>query len=333
MKRKTETAGERIRRIRKDGQQDQRSFGARVGAAQGTVSAWERDDKDRAPSADMYFRLATLATKPEDQVFFLQRAGLSREVIISAANKLLREQIVRPEAGERVYIPRVEKTSDGLREVGTPLMMPVELVPNPQSTHCFGIRFTPTTFDQWAIVDTADNEAEGLGPFWGLPVLVEFAPKDEFGPLWPEGLEIGMLFLEEGEPTPEGTPWFARFLQSYVSRILIGASIRVGMWTERGPKGGVARLSYPLVDPKHLLGNRFPGMGAEHTARLKLEWEATRGLTEERYGRAGREMRLVPGCKIIGRVITWWHAIQEPKKVDAPTGVPAPEADVRKSKL
>src|SRR5208337_2864423 len=99
-------------------------------------------------------------------------------------------QLVRPKAGESLRIPRVEKTPDGLREAGAPVVMPVELIPNPASTYCFGIRFTPGQFDQWAIVDTADKEAEGLGPFWGLPVLIEFAPQEDFEQLWPERLEI-----------------------------------------------------------------------------------------------------------------------------------------------
>jgi len=86
---KEKTAGERIRAIR--GERTQAEFGELFQANQGTVSAWERDDNDRAPSAAVYFRLAAIADDFEDSIFFLQQAGLQPDAIISAADALLKK--------------------------------------------------------------------------------------------------------------------------------------------------------------------------------------------------------------------------------------------------
>jgi transcriptional regulator with XRE-family HTH domain len=94
MKQKQETTGERIERIR--GNRSQVGFGELLGgASQSAVSAWERDDKDRAPSAAIYFRLAALADDPDDAVFFLQEGGVPSEAVISVANALLKKGDVK----------------------------------------------------------------------------------------------------------------------------------------------------------------------------------------------------------------------------------------------
>ena len=136
MKPTIETLGERIRRIR--GETYQADFGTRLGVSQGTVSAWERDDKRRLPSADIYFRLAGLAPKPEDQVFFLQEAGLSLDTIISAANQIVSQRIMSPAPGEIVLDPCAAFKAD--REAREPLpsiAYPAGLLSNPLLTRYF----------------------------------------------------------------------------------------------------------------------------------------------------------------------------------------------------
>jgi len=87
MKRKTATAGERIKAIR--GEMSQEEFGKLLDSSQGAVSAWERDDKDRSPSAAIYFGLAALAGDPEDTVFFLEQPGLQPQAVTSVYQMLL----------------------------------------------------------------------------------------------------------------------------------------------------------------------------------------------------------------------------------------------------
>lgn len=97
MKLKQETAGQRIERIR--GDRTQAEFGALLGgASQSAVSAWERDDKDRAPSSAIYFRLAALAHDSDDSIFFLQQAGLQQDAVISVADVLLKKGDVKMDA-------------------------------------------------------------------------------------------------------------------------------------------------------------------------------------------------------------------------------------------
>jgi transcriptional regulator with XRE-family HTH domain len=93
---KQKTAGERIRELR--GDMSQADFGQLLDSSQGAVSAWERDDKDRSPSAAVYFRLAALARDPEDTVFFLEQAGLQPDAVISVADALLKKGEVKMDA-------------------------------------------------------------------------------------------------------------------------------------------------------------------------------------------------------------------------------------------
>jgi len=93
MTEKAETAGQRINRIR--GEMSQAKFGELLGSSQGAVSAWERDDKDRSPSAAIYFRLAALARDPDDSIFFLQQADLEPDAVISFAVVLLKKGEVK----------------------------------------------------------------------------------------------------------------------------------------------------------------------------------------------------------------------------------------------
>ncbi len=70
---------------------NQADFGQLLDSSQGAVSAWERDDKERSPSAAIYFHLAALAHSAEDSLFFLEQAGLKPDAVISVANVLLKE--------------------------------------------------------------------------------------------------------------------------------------------------------------------------------------------------------------------------------------------------
>ncbi len=301
MKRDKE-AGAKIRALRKSQKPapTQAQFAKSFGVTQSMISAWEagRD----TPSAEIWIKLGELAGYP-DCYWFYARAGLDPQKLLAATEKLFKERIQPTDSplveGRTVLVPRVQSLR-GLEPAGLPVPMPVQLVPNPSSTYCLGISFTPGQFDRWAIVDTADAEAEDLGPFWGLPALIEFAPIDQAPPLWPGGLEIGTLFLEEDEQNPDGTPWYARFLGPYPGGMLIGTSMRIGRWIESRQ----SRIAATLQSEEAVPG-------------LEEGWDAKRVAVSIRSGRALREMRLAPGCKIIGRVITWWYGIQEPKKTNS----------------
>jgi len=201
MKPKGETLGERIRRIR--GETYQAEFGKRLGVSQGAVSAWERDDKDRLPSADIYFRLAMLASLPEDQAFFLQKAGLSREVIVSAANKLVKDGVVHAKEGDMVSIRPLRQDVRGNQEQVAALQLAASLAPDPTSMRYIVVNddfagpdvisefppnsqgdlstesievgpqtFSPLEMGDIILLDISRSDAVDLSPFWSRLVLV-----------------------------------------------------------------------------------------------------------------------------------------------------------------
>jgi transcriptional regulator with XRE-family HTH domain len=98
------TIGERIEKLRNDRGQTQTEFAKGVGVTQGAVSAWERDDKDRAPSSDIFFRLAGLASESEDSLFWLEQAGVTPQALLAAANKILEDQTLQPGATDLIRV-------------------------------------------------------------------------------------------------------------------------------------------------------------------------------------------------------------------------------------
>jgi transcriptional regulator with XRE-family HTH domain len=79
------TTGETIRAMRDALGMNQEEFGRLLDSSQGAVSAWERDDQDRSPSGVIFFRLAALAFDPDDSIFFLARAGIQPDSVVSLA--------------------------------------------------------------------------------------------------------------------------------------------------------------------------------------------------------------------------------------------------------
>lgn len=181
MKQKGQTLGERIRRIR--GETHQGEFGKRLGVSQGTVSAWERNDKNRPPSADMYFRLATLASLADDQAFFLQKAGLTGETILSAAERIFADRSAPPSKGEIFRVPIVRHTSKGTEETGELFPVAASLVEHEASTVCLSVdknSATPSVLSGDLIVlDTSQCDAKDLGPFLDQRALLDLGPPQE----------------------------------------------------------------------------------------------------------------------------------------------------------
>jgi transcriptional regulator with XRE-family HTH domain len=146
-------------------------FGKKLGVSQGAVSAWESDDEDRRPSADIYFRLATLAASPGDILFFLQKAGLSVETIVLATNKLAGDRIVRPQKGDNVLIAPVEQILPNLE-------FPSSLITNPLLTRYFKVdkhSMEHAAFEPGEVflLDISDTALGGLEPFWDKLILAE----------------------------------------------------------------------------------------------------------------------------------------------------------------
>jgi len=276
MKRKSETLGELIRRIR--GEVYQAKFGRLLGVSQATVSAWERDDEDRTPSADMYFRLAMLASRPEDQASLLQKAGLTGSAILSAAERIRADRSAPPSEGEIFRVAIVRCTTNGIEETGELFPVAASKVECESSTVCliideytFGLGEAP--FGLY-ILDTSLAGAEDVGACKGWTV-VRYAP------------ESSTLIVNEG---------------------LYAGQIR----TDATARGNKVLLQLKLAALGRASGDQTPIL-----LGLYEDPDAMSGLAPEDIEGRGRrlaEMRehawpkfpLLEGVSILGRVIGWY---------------------------
>jgi transcriptional regulator with XRE-family HTH domain len=150
--------GEHIVRMR--GARTQAEFAKELHVTQAAVSAWERNDQKRTPSADVYFRLASLADDPEEALFFLGLAGLSPEALVSVAGRVL---------GDRLE-PPVGSTVVAVGAKSAP----------------------PLASGDTVVIDTSESASSAVKPFWNLVILAEFI---EEGRIVAPGLYMGRVGL------------------------------------------------------------------------------------------------------------------------------------------
>lgn len=127
MTKKGPSLGERIETVRISRHENQKEFGESLGVSQGTVSAWERDDHERRPSAEMLLKISGLCKDSADTIWFLEKAGLTREVIVAAAAGISKERTRAAGEGELIYVPGEQEAAN--RRAG--MWLPAKLVPNP----------------------------------------------------------------------------------------------------------------------------------------------------------------------------------------------------------
>lgn len=124
--RRNKEDGARIRALR--GGETQADFAKRFDVTQSMISAWEagRD----IPSASIWLKLATFAKEAEDKAFFLRRAGLGEEDILSVADKIRGDRSSPPAPGESYKVPVFRETEQGTRPDGSLITVATKLVPN-----------------------------------------------------------------------------------------------------------------------------------------------------------------------------------------------------------
>jgi len=293
MKQKGETLGERIRRIR--GETYQAEFGKRLGVSQGTVSAWERDDKHRLPSADMYFRVAALASLAEDQAFFLQKAGLSREIIVSAANKFMSGRIVHPKVGDIVLVQPFQEGAQESQEQIPLLRLTANLAADPTSTRYIVVNkdFTGTG----AFSSFPGSKDEVMGSFeedlaqtfppleMGDIILLDISRNDavDLSPFW------GRLLLVYTQQTP-GPRYIVGQLGLQASHGLVFTA-RLYVWTTNEAEEPLDIGLWRGTIPASAQGEAFKSLEEE--------------LYKEAQPQARREIRLHAGYRIVGLVVGW----------------------------
>ena len=112
------------------GIQTQAEFARTLGFKLTTLNAWMTGTS--LPSPEAYATLARESRDTEDAFYFLERAGLRREVIDSAAALVVERR--RALMGEIAPIGRFHQTEEGMQEDGPPVGVSAEYIYDPIST-------------------------------------------------------------------------------------------------------------------------------------------------------------------------------------------------------
>jgi DNA-binding XRE family transcriptional regulator len=262
-------------------------FAKKLGVSRSTVYAWEAGET--IPSNEAWMQLGNLAPYP-DCIWFWEKAGLDQQVILAAAEKLLKDRVkegkLLVDAGEVVLVPRVRETAQGREEAGPPIPLPTEFIPNPGSTICFVVDQKATAIVDSPkavfILDESEKEAPNLLPFWGQVVFAEYDP-EEPDPRRDKGIYVGRLVflarIARGSPMPGFVAQGRLFL---LSDLMAQRSPWLGYWA-----------SPSLGDLDDAIAND-PNPD-EHPLVIAARNEAR--------DRALSELRLDPGWRILGRVL------------------------------
>jgi transcriptional regulator with XRE-family HTH domain len=225
------------------GSQTHAQFAKRLGVTESAVSAW-RTGRD-VPSTEKCLALAELAGYPQC-FWFWERAGLRREKLLSAAERLLSELTKEPDSAlvkdYIILVPCVRKTPEGLEPTGESVPMPAVKIPNPASTFCFLFQGESPSYTKFAsIVDTTNADPEHFSDFIGFPILAEFdlvkfvatLPGLKMTGLPGARLRIGVLSWDDlFPPTEERRHLIACFTEMGEarggSRLIIGTAVLHG---------------------------------------------------------------------------------------------------------
>jgi len=284
---KSAKVGEHIKALRLARDMTQSQLAHLLDVRQTTVSAWELDEN--LPSSEAWVKLGNFAPYP-DCIWFWQQAGMDEQAMLSAAEKLLKGRRAAP--GEITCVPRSSGTLQESEEAGPLVPLPAEFVPNPLSTRCLVVdeKFSNPIFPVGDVIllDESANSPEDLRPFWGEIVLVHLTrPKDGTGlrmtKSWRDGLNIGRLLCRTSQ-SGDRLQWAATlgpFDDADKWYTVDGRRIFVGTW-------------------RHEF--RSESFGAA------VDSDRLREAREEAKLQAPMQMRLTPGCRILGRVIGWFRA-------------------------
>jgi len=294
MKRQREIS-KRVRALRDSMGMNQIELAAALPVARSRVSEWETGK--RSPSPEHLYRLGSLASNPDDAIWFWKKAGLDEQAILAAGKKILKDRtedaVPLIQKGKIILVPRFRETAQGREETGPPLPLPVEFIPGPRSTVCLLVGaergLTESPVDDIAVVDTSMTGEEGLESLWGEIVAIEFGSlgerQSDLPWVWPQGVFAGLLSMVAAERGPLGPTTLA---QLWPLRLGHGIAwpITIGSWT------------YPFPERRE--------------RALAEESEMYRKVQDEIEEQARCNLRPRAGCRVIGRVIGWFRAA--PKK-------------------
>lgn len=283
----TRGSGERVSELRKARGETQAEFAKALAVTQPMVSAWEAGSD--TPSQGAYLRLGNLASYP-DNIWFWEQAGIDGQVMLSAAEKVLKERLADPKAmedqGKAVFVPPFTQGEWARQGTLPPLLMPAEWVPNKGSTYyliatSWGGGLAPR---DRIVFDTSEASRRRWDLFRGQDVLINFVRPGPGHPLrqrvpqsiyWPTGLSIGRL-----DSLPESAHEQAT---------------HVVFWRRDWPKSaglsvGETRLIMSCEAPSELFHSRTSRERRDHLLSAHREEVSARPLPE--------------GCDLLGRLVS-----------------------------
>jgi DNA-binding transcriptional regulator YiaG len=297
-----DTASTRILKLRNARGEKQGKFAKALGVSQATVSCWESGKEQPSRASCLLLGLfasqAGAALRPERD-WFWQRAGDYMNSMAAAGVAILRERNAPPLEGEIFRVPCKRKTAQATEDAGRLLPLPTESVPNPSSTICLIVDETAANLMFHAgdliVVDTSQNNAKDLCPFWDEIVLLEIDVRSErrvdphftWG-MWPAGLSMGWLQYRQLRRSPPRLPLTIRFVQrsSWVA-ILSPSDDLEAEWDPRDEGTYVGHWEpFPVGTPGSI--------------------EELEAFEAEARKQAPSKIRLEDPCRILGRVIGWF---------------------------
>lgn len=292
---KSETSGSRIYKLRESMQETQEQFANHLGVKRAAVSAWEKDDRLRRPSAAMYLKLASLARSPEDARWFLGQAAIEDRVVLSLADTLRAGTVVAPTQGQVVRVEHLP----GTRDVGSIFaQIPAGMSPDDIRYMMIEKDYSQFLFKKGeiAIFDVSDSTALGFCNLWDSIIMAKLPPQ-----YWQtaEGLRLGppshfLGVLRLVSASPLSVRWAARLDPMEADKLESGVDI--GYWR-------------PDADL-----DSFGELNPEIEARLRVD-ESYRAHLEKKWGEtASKEMRPHESVEIIGRVVAWSSLLTRRKR-------------------
>lgn len=274
-----------IKLLRKERGENQKDFAKAMSVTQPMMSALEagRD----APSPAFYLRLANVAPYPQN-VWFWEQAGIDTKKMMAALGTMLQERSPRLLAGEVARIPRFRETLQGRQEAGAHIPLPVEFIPNPDSTVCLVVDHEATAIVDSPravfILDESEVDGGSLLPFWDRVVFIRHRPESGTGQglQAPPGIYMGRIRLSLGR-----RPTAAMTFQGMA---------RLTLLYGRNAPSPLLVARFECACPDDLAGIDLDIAEASTDARLISAWR-------EASERALKEVRLGPDWQILGRVL------------------------------
>jgi transcriptional regulator with XRE-family HTH domain len=320
----------------------QEKFADELGVSQGTVSSWEKGEKEYAPSAAAYFLIGTLAAKRgKDPAWFWKQAGADMRTLESIIEERLKARGRAALPGEVIEVP---------------LLSTRELIENGEARERKTFRLLSDHVLSRASTVALRIEADAIGRVFGAgDTLVVDTCTTDLSSLWDK---VTLVHLDPSQsPHPSG--WLTgRWGRGglHMGLLQLAPPRGVGPYSFRadlGPLGTAEHEPLPIGSWRNLEAEKiFEEKKAEReTVRRQAERAETekirrssgdpdwRGLSDserQRVLKAGEaaiakfgpplkqeelrraleleartKCRPAPGCRVLGRMVAWFSAEHE----------------------